>query len=351
MGEMNDLYQAQKTYGERKGREAMATQFISGAYMVSVMLAAAEMVAKGRMAFSLYPVTVMLSTIVLTPIMEATQVAQEMGVVFAAANRIQEILYTKPVVKDAGQKGDISKQCMINFQNVSFRYEADSELVLRQVSFQIKPGETAVLVGMSGTGKTTCANLLLRYWDPEEGVILVNGIPLNELSMDTLRQTVSAVQQDSYLFHISIRENIRMGKPSATDQEVEQAAKEANVHDFICSLPMGYDTIAGERGMQLSGGQKQRIAIARTLLRDTPVVIFDEAVSNLDTENELAIQRTLKRAMKHKTVLMIAHRLSTILSADKIILLKEGKVLSEGTHEELMNTCREYRNLIENQLY
>lgn len=351
ISEMDSLYDAQKIYGFRKGKEAMAMQLISGGYTVTVMLFAAGMVSRGQMDFALYPVTVMLSTILLSPVMELSAVVQEMGVVFAAANRIQDILHTEPAVLDEGQKICRRSGCRVEFCSVSFHYEKDTEDVLNQVSFAIEPGEKVVLVGKSGAGKSTCANLLLRYWDLSAGNILIDGVNLKSYTMDSLRETISAVQQDSYLFHTSIKENIRMGKPEAADTEIEQAAKEANIHEFICSLPQGYHTITGERGIQLSGGQKQRIAIARTLLRDTPIVIFDEAVSNLDTENELYIQKTLKTMMHDKTVLMIAHRLSTILSADKIVLLGGGKVMAQGTHEELMQHSPYYRKLIECQLY
>lgn len=168
--------------------------------------------------------------------------------------------------------------------------------------------------------------------------------------MESLRKTVSAVQQDTYLFHASIRDNIRLGRPDASEDEVESAAKAANAHEFICGLPEGYDTVTGERGFSLSGGQRQRIAIARALLKDTPVVIFDEAVSSLDTENERYIQEMLKTRLSGKTVLMIAHRLSTILSADRIVMLEKGCVVDVGTHEELLERCGKYRDLINKQM-
>lgn len=218
------------------------------------------------------------------------------------------------------------------------------------VSFCVEPGETAVLVGHSGAGKTTCANLLLRYWDVNSGSIKINGSDLKEYSLESLRESVSAVQQETYLFNASIRDNIRLGKTEADDCEVIQAAKRANAHEFICDLPEGYDAIAGERGYQLSGGQRQRISIARALLKNTPIIIFDEAVSNLDTENEQYIQKMMKTQLKEKTLIMIAHRLSTILSADKVIMLENGRVLDVGKHTELLERCIAYRKLIEDQM-
>lgn len=229
-------------------------------------------------------------------------------------------------------------------------YEDDGEEILKNVSFTIAPGETAVLVGHSGAGKTTCANLLLRYWDPQKGAVLINEKNIRQYTIESLRETVSAVQQEPYLFHTSIRDNIRLGYKAATEQDVIAAATAANAHSFICALPNGYDTIVGERGFRLSGGQRQRVTIARAILRNRPVVIFDEAVSNLDTENERDIQEMLRQEMQGKTILMIAHRLSTILSADKIIMLEHGAVVAIGTHKELMNTCEKYRTLIKNQI-
>ena len=214
----------------------------------------------------------------------------------------------------------------------------------------MEPGETAVLVGHSGAGKTTCANLLLRYWDTNSGSIRINGKDLREYTLESLRESVSAVQQETYLFNTSIRDNIRLGKVEADDEEVMQAANRANAHEFICELPEGYDTIAGERGYQLSGGQRQRISIARALLKNTPIIIFDEAVSNLDTENEQYIQKMIKTQLKGKTLIMIAHRLSTILSADKVIMMENGRVLDVGKHTELLERCTEYRKLLENQM-
>lgn len=347
---MNALYSAQEVYGRKKGVETMCTQIICGCFTVLVMLVSAFLVSKGELEFALYPVVVMLSTVVLTPVIEAATVAQELGLVFAAANRIQNILAESPVIYDNGKKECPNKTCKIEFDKVSFGYTQQEELVLKEVSFCVEPGETAVLVGHSGAGKTTCANLLLRYWDTNSGSIRINGKDLREYTLESLRESVSAVQQETYLFNTSIRDNIRLGKVEADDEEVMQAANRANAHEFICELPEGYDTIAGERGYQLSGGQRQRISIARALLKNTPIIIFDEAVSNLDTENEQYIQKMLKTQLKGKTLIMIAHRLSTILSADKVIMMENGRVLDVGKHTELLERCTEYRKLLENQM-
>lgn len=347
---MDSLYKAQEEYERRKGTEGMATQILCGCFTVVVMVVSAGLVLDEKISFAMYPVVVMLSTIVLSPVTEAAAVAQELGLVFAASNRIQKVLTSVPAVCDNGTKRCVSGECSIDFENVSFSYSDQEGAVLNHINFHIKPGENVVLVGHSGAGKTTCANLLLRYWDTSEGRICMNGIDLRDYRMESLRKTVSAVQQDTYLFHTSIRDNIRLGCPEASKEEVEAAAKAANAHEFICDLPEGYDTITGERGFSLSGGQRQRIAIARALLKDTPVVIFDEAVSSLDTENERYIQEMLKTRLKGKTVLMIAHRLSTILSADRIVMLEKGCVVDVGTHEELLERCEKYRDLIHKQI-
>ena len=221
---------------------------------------------------------------------------------------------------------------------------------VEDVSFSIRKGETLALVGHSGAGKTTCANLLLRYWDVDSGSITVGGVDLRDMSLNNVRDLVSAVLQDVYLFNIPIKENIRLGSPEATDEDIVRAAKLACAHDFIMSLPDGYDTNVGERGANISGGQRQRIAIARAILKDSPILILDEAVSNLDTENEKEIQQALKEVSKDRTTLVIAHRLSTIMSADKILVLDKGKVVQSGTHEELIRQEGIYRTLVSAQM-
>ena len=346
---MNRLYAAQQAYGRRKGAESMLTTLTVGCFTVSIMLIAAHLVATGRLDFSLYPVAVMLSSVLLTPVMDVATVAQELGLVFAAATRIQGVLSEQPAVRDSGTERTVPRACEVEFRNVSFSYDGTAD-VLKNVSFSITPGERVVLVGHSGAGKSTCANLLLRYWDADEGHIFINNCDIRSYALSCLRETVSAVQQESYLFHDTLRENIRLGRPGASDEEVAAAAKAANAEDFILKLPEKYDTIAGERGYALSGGQRQRISIARTILKDTPVVIFDEAVSSLDTENEREIQNTLRTQLKGKTVLMIAHRLSTILSADRIVMLNHGTVAASGTHEQLLRSSPAYRQLIQQQL-
>ena len=354
MKEINDsmdgLYKEQYKYGRLKGGQSMATQIICGLFTVAVMILSAWLVVNGRMETVMYPVAVMLSTVILGPVLELTTVAQELGVVFAASNRVRNLLEEEPAIKDEGSKKADMGSVGIGFENVSFCYEAGSPDVLHDVTFDIVPGETVVLVGHSGAGKSTCANLILRYWDPVEGAITIGGSDIREYSVAELRHMVSAASQETYLFHTSIAENIRLGRPEAREEEVREAAAKANADTFIMELPEGYDTVTGERGFRLSGGQKQRVAIARTLLRDAPIVILDESVSNLDAENELYMQRILAEQLKDKTVVMIAHRLSTILSADRIIVMDDGRPVGMGTHDELYKDNEVYRSLIKNQL-
>lgn len=345
---LDSLNQAQKQYGERKGTESMLMHLLSGGFIVLVLGISAVLVVNGKMDDAMYPVAVMLSTVILTPVMELASVAQDMGLVIASADRIQNILHMTPTVEDTGTQDCKNGIHSICFQNVSYAYTGGKE-ILHGVHFQLEPEKVTILVGHSGAGKTTCVNLLLRYYDTDSGRIEINGTDIRDYTMTSLRKNISAVSQETYLFHESVRENIRIGRPDASDEEVERAAKAARAHAFICSLPDGYDTITGEQGFRLSGGERQRISIARAILRDTPVILFDEAVSNLDTDNEKYIQEMLRKRLQGKTVMMVAHRLSTILSADQVIVLDHGNVIDCGAHEELMNRCDVYRNLVESQ--
>ena len=204
-------------------------------------------------------------------------------------------------------------------------------------------------MGHSGAGKSTCANLLLRFWDVNEGSVSIGGVDVREMKQTDLRDIISTVPQDVYLFNSSILDNIRLGQPDADMEQVRAAARGARIDDFISSLPDGYDTIAGERGVQLSGGERQRIAIARALLRDTPVLLMDEAVSSLDSKNEEELQTAIKQLNSNRTTLVIAHRLSTILTADKIVVLDHGKVAQTGTHSEMIKKSGAYAELINSQ--
>jgi ATP-binding cassette subfamily B protein len=249
---------------------------------------------------------------------------------------------TEPSIKEkknAKKIGDISKG--ISFSNVSFTYTEsedgeEKEYVLDGIDFDIKLDETVAFVGKSGSGKTTLAKLLMRYYDVDEGSIEVNGIDVRDLKLKSLRKAIGLVPQDPTMFNETIKYNISYGNPDASMEEIKEAAKSVALDKFIETLPKGYDTVVGERGIKLSGGQRQRLAIARVMLENPEIIIFDEATSQLDSENEKAIQEAFDNLTEHKTTVVIAHRLSTIMHADKIVVFDEGKIVESGTHNDLM---------------
>jgi len=347
---MHKLYTSQLEYGKRLGTEGALLQVAVGIAMICVTAYSALLVFNGNLEFEWFTVVVMLSGIAFNPIIEICNTARNFGLIFAAANRVFLILNSEPVVKDCGKETDISQlKKEILFSDVSFRYKKELPLAVENISFSVNPGETVALVGASGAGKSTCIRLLLRQWDIESGSVKIGGMDIRDMTLGNLQDLISVVFQDVYLFHKSIRENIRLGKPGATDEEVEKAAKAALAHSFIIEMKNGYDTLAGEKGVQLSGGQRQRIAIARAILKGSSILIMDEAVSNLDTENERLIEEALKENCKDYTKLIVAHRLSTILSADKLIVFERGKIAQVGNHEKLIKEEGVYRNLVKAQ--
>lgn len=237
----------------------------------------------------------------------------------------------------------------IEIRDVNFRYKRGREDVLKHVDMEIRPGQQIAVAGKSGSGKSTLVNILLRFYDPDSGVVLYNGADIRDYALDDLRRKIAVVFQETYLFYGTIRENIALADPQASFARIVEAAKAANIHDFILAQPEGYDTLVGERGANLSGGERQRIAIARAVLKDAPFLILDEATASVDAENEKSIQGALDQLMQNKTSLVIAHRLSTIKQADRIYVLDEGVVCEAGTHEELLAENRIYAKLIEAQ--
>lgn len=269
---------------------------------------------------------------------------------FASMDRVFELMEEPYDIKDkSGAKTLPRIEGEIQFDHVGFSYGEGEEPVLRDVNFTVKPGETVALVGMSGGGKSTIVSLIPRFYDVTEGSIRIDGHDLRDVQLKSLRDQIGLVLQDSILFSDSVKSNILMGNPDATDEEMIAAAKAANAHEFIDSLPQGYDTTVGERGVKLSGGQKQRIAIARVFLKNPPLLILDEATSALDLESEALIQESLERLASDRTTVIVAHRLSTITHADKIFVIDHGELKEVGSHEELMAKQGIYYNLFQVQ--
>jgi len=256
-----------------------------------------------------------------------------------ATERLVELLGAEDSVQDPVAPAALPRPVRgeIAFDEVSFRYPSRPEtLALDRVSFGVAPGETVALVGPSGAGKSTILQLLLRFYDPLEGRVTLDGVPLDRMARPDFRSAFALVPQDPVIFAETARENIRFGRPGASDAEVEAAARAAAAHDFVVALPLGYDTFVGERGVMLSGGQKQRIAIARAILRDAPVLLLDEATSSLDSESEQAVQNAVAELSADRTTLIVAHRLSTVKQADRILVLEAGRIVAEGTHNQLV---------------
>ena len=271
------------------------------------------------------------------PVRKLINFAEQFQNGYSGFERFMDIMSVEPDIQDAKDavavkelKGDIT------FENVSFRYESTHEEVLRNVDLHVEVGDYVALVGASGVGKTTLCSLIPRFYEVSDGAISIDGMDIRKMKQANLRSQIGIVQQDVYLFAGTILENIRYGKPDATDEEVVLAAKRANAHDFIMSFPNGYNTDIGQRGVKLSGGQKQRLSIARVFLKNPPILIFDEATSALDNESEQVVQQSMEELAKDRTTFVIAHRLSTIRNAKRILVLTENGIEEEGTHEELL---------------
>ena len=320
--------------------ELVAGLFVNGASVImrlgvaTTILVGVHLIVQGQVDFMILFMFLLVITRIYAPFDQSLALIAEMFISQVSANRITEI-YDTPVA--SGEKTFKPKGHDIEFHHVSFAY--DLQDVLKDVSFIAKEGEVTALVGPSGSGKSTCAKLAARLFDVQKGKITVGGVDINEVDPEVLLSDYSMVFQ----------ENIRLGKRNATDEEVYKAAKAANCDEFVQKLPDGYDTLIGENGTKLSGGERQRISIARALLKDAPIILLDEATASLDVENETKIQEALSRLLVNKTVLVIAHRMRTVQSADKIIVLEDGKVKEEGSPEQLYKQDGLFRHMLDLQ--
>ena len=270
----------------------------------------------------------------------------------ASAERVLEVLESEPVIQDRPDaSGEFAARGRVVFEDVTFGYDGDeAEPVLQDVSFTAEPGQTVAILGETGSGKSSLVHLIPRFYDVKGGRITLDGVDVRDMSQDALRQNIGVALQETILFTGTVRDNIRYGRPDATDEEVIAAAKAAQSHEFIMALSDGYDTQVGQRGVNLSGGQKQRIAIARALVTDPAVLILDDSTSSVDVETEGKIQEALDTVMEGRTSLVIAQRISTVLNADKILVLDGGRIVAEGPHHELLASSPVYREIYDSQL-
>lgn len=275
------------------------------------------------------------------PLIQALQYTDSLAMVDSTVKEVGYLLDQPELVRPMDRADLVNTD--VSFENVTFRYK-DVE-ILHGISFHCVKGGMTAIVGPSGSGKSTIARLIASFWEAESGNVRIGGTDVRNIPLSQVMELVSYVSQDNFLFHLSIRENIRVGKPNATDDEIEDAARKASCHDFILSLSDGYDTLAGDAGSHLSGGERQRIAIARAILKNSPIVVLDEATAFTDPENEAIIQASIAELVAGKTLIVIAHRLSTIMDADKILVVDQGNIAAEGTHEELLKQSRLYKEL------
>lgn len=339
-----DFVNSRREAYKAMGQFHSSTTFITDVFNVVVLLAGGLFLYSGKINFGDYTAFIVSVNIFISPVKTLIEFMEQYQNGVTGFERFTEILDQEPE-KDCEGAKDIGKvNGDIELKNVTYGYGDDKD-VLRNINLKIKKGETFALVGPSGGGKTTICHLIPRFYNVEDGEILIDGKEIHSVTMESLRRNIGIVQQDVYLFNASIKENIMYGKLDATDDEVIEAAKRANIHDAIMDMPHGYDTVIGERGVRLSGGQKQRLSIARVFLKNPPILILDEATSALDNTTEILIQNSLDELCKGRTTIVVAHRLSTIKNADEIAVISNGAVIEQGRHDELINKDGMYKEL------
>ncbi|MFC4334187.1 ABC transporter ATP-binding protein [Salininema proteolyticum] len=339
------IQRRKRAFALRAGAEAAAAEFVAAASMVAFALVLAAAVRSGDVPAALFPAGMVLLAAAFAPAASVLPMFQRLGEMSAAAARVLGVVDAPANTADPRDSVDPNGDAGIRFENVSFQYE-DAIPVLRRLDFTVRPGEHVALVGASGAGKTTAAHLLVRFWDPVEGRVLLGGDDLKDLGAEALRRRVGLVSQNPYVFRGTLRSNLLLARPDASAAEVRRALDRARLADTVADLPEGLDTAVGENGASLSGGQRQRLSIAQALLREPDVLILDEAAAHLDAIGEKEMTEAVAEAMRGRTTLVIAHRVSTIRRADRVLFLKDGAIAATGTHRDLVEGNEDYRRLL-----
>ena len=329
-----------KTFNQGERSYVMGLSILT-ATLVGVLPLGSWLFINGRVEAGTLITCIILALGLVKPLIQALQYTDSLAMVDSTVKEVGNLLDEPELVRPTERY--VLADTDVSFDHVTFRYKETE--VLHGISFDCAKNGMTAIVGPSGSGKSTIARLIASFWEAESGGVRIGGVDVRNIPLPQIMELVSYVSQDNFLFHLSIRENIRIGKPAATDAEIEAAAKKASCHDFIAALPEGYDTLAGDAGSHLSGGERQRIAIARAILKNSPIVVLDEATAFTDPENEAVIQASIAGLVAGKTLIVIAHRLSTITKADKILVVDKGNVAAEGTHEELLETNDLYKEL------